>query len=122
MSYNCDTWKTKELRDLRLPISSLFKHGRQDWHPKRINNDDGTVEFRIMEGVFVRGTIDGNVLDVSAIACHGEGSGTAMNWILEPALNDSTGRMVASCVWEGGDSVNRIIVENGSVSWVDVEI
>lgn len=122
MSYNCNTWKTKELNDLRIPIASMFKHDREDWHPKRINNDDSTVEFRIMNGVIVRGTIDGEFVAVSAIECHGEGSGTAMNWIIEPALKDSTGRLVASCVWEGGDSINRIIVDEGSVSWEEVEI
>lgn len=122
MSYNCDTWKTKELKDLRIPIASLFKHDREDWHPERINDDDGTVEFRIMDGVFVRGTIDGDYVAVSMIECSGEGSGTGMHWILEPALKDSTGKLIASCVWEGGDSINRITVDDGLVSWEDIEI
>jgi hypothetical protein len=28
----------------------------------------------------------------------------------------------ASCVWEAGDSINQLRVENGKVEWVDIEI
>jgi hypothetical protein len=52
----------------------------------------------------------------------GEGSGTAMNWIIEPALTESTGELTASCIWEGGDSINQLILKNGVVSWRDIEI
>ena len=51
-----------------------------------------------------------------------DGSGTTMNWILEPAFKDSTGRFVATCIWEGGDSVNRLIVDKGSVIWKEIDL
>jgi len=45
-----------------------------------------------------------------------------MNEILEPAFKDSKGLFVASLVWEGGDSINRLTVEDGNILWEDIEI
>ena len=121
MSYNCDTWRTKEIKDFKIPIASLFKHERSDWHPERINNNDGSVTFEIIDAE-LHGNIENDWLVVSSIRCSGEGSGIAMEWILEPAFQDSTGELVASCVWEGGDSINKLTVKNGKVSWEDIDI
>lgn len=122
MSYNVDTWKTKELVDLRIPVASLFKHERKDWHPKRTNNDNGTVTFSVMEGSEVRGTIEGDTLIVDSITAYGEGSGTALHYIFQPALEDSTGKLVASRVWAGGDSIDVLIVEDGKIESTPIEI
>ena len=120
MSYNCDLWKTKELKDFMIPVESLFK-GTEDWHPDRINNDDGTVTFEMCEAT-LHGVINDTWFIVKSIDCSGEGSGSAMHYVLEPAFEDSLGILVASCVWERGDSINQITVENGKVSWKDIEI
>jgi len=122
MSYNCDTWTTKELVDLRIPVASLFKHERKDWHPTRTNNDNGTVCVSVMEGSQIVGRIEGDWLLVASIKASGEGSGTALNWIIEPALAKSTGKLVAVRVWEGGDSIDRLIVEDGRVRSESVEL
>jgi len=45
-----------------------------------------------------------------------------MEWILEPALKDNTGRLEAVCVWEGGDTINKLIVDNGEVKWENIEL
>jgi len=121
MSYNCDRWITKKIKDFKIPIMSLFKHERDDWHPERIDNNDGTVTFEIIE-TELRGNIENGWLVVSSIDCSGEGSGIAMDWILEPAFQNSTGELVASCVWEGGDTINKLTVKDGKVSWVDIDI
>lgn len=121
MPYNIDNWKTKELTDLRIPVASLFKHERKDWHPKRTNNDDGSVSFDILESS-IRGRIEGDWLAVSSIRISGEGSGTASNWIVEPAFAESTGRLVATRIWEGGDSIDRIVVDNGVVETHAVDL
>ena len=121
MSYNVDTWKTKELVDLVIPVASLFKHERKDWHPKRDNHDDGTVTFSVTE-CNITGTIDGDALRVASIEAYGEGSGTALHWIIEPALEDSRGKLVALRVWEGGDSIDRLTVVDGVVSSEPVEL
>lgn len=106
MSYNIDTFKVKELDELIIPVESLYKHERKDWHLSRVNNDDGTVMFTDFE-TEIHGNIQDEFLFVSGIECSGEGSGTMMNRILEPAFKESTGRLVASCVWEGGDCGSR---------------
>lgn len=121
MSYNIDTFKVKELDNLIIPIASLYKCEREDWHPERTNNDDGTVTFTNCE-TEIHGTIQGDYLFVDKIDFSGEGSGTAMSWMLEPALKDSTGRLVVSCVWEGGDSINQLVVDKGEVNWNDIDI
>ena len=121
MSYNCDTFKTKVIKDFKFPVQSLYKHARTDWHPERENNDDGTVTFYNL-GTELSGKIEGDIFHCESIDCSGEGSGTVMKWILEPAFKDSTGDLTASCVWEGGDSINRIIVKDGVVKWEDIDI
>jgi len=121
MSYNIDTFKVKKLDNLKIPVLSLYKNPRSDWHPERINNNDGTVTFNMMESEMT-GIIDSEMFSVQSIDCHGEGSGTVMSWILEPAFKDSTGELIASCVWEGGDSINQLIVKDSNVSWKDIEI
>jgi len=47
----------------------------------------------------------------------GEGSGTFWEWILEPALKESTGILEATLVWEGGDT---IVASNGDV-WTEIQ-
>ena len=122
MSYNCNTFKTKKIENLKIPVASLYKSKRSDWHLDRINNDDGSVTFSSMEEITLSGVIKNGVFICKSINCSGEGSGFIMNEILEPAYKDSEGELVASCVWEGGDSINRLIVKDGNVKWENVEI
>lgn len=121
MSYNIDTFKTKKLENLKIPITSLYKHERSDWYPERVNYDNGTVTFEMM-GSEITGIIENDIFLCQSIDCSGEGSGTTMSWILEPAFKDSTGELIASCVWEGGDSINQLVVKEGDVKWKDIEI
>ena len=121
MAYNLDTFKVKKLENLQVPVASLLKHERQDWHPKQTVDGDKTT-FEVMEGSHMTGVVRDGVLHVEEFACRSEGSGVAMNWIFEPALKDSKGEFIASCVWEGGDTVNQLRVKDGAVEWVDIEI
>lgn len=122
MSYDVDAWKTKELVDLVIPVASLFTSTRGDWHPNREDSGDGTTTFRVVDGSYVTGVIDGDLLRVSAIQARGEGSGTALRWIIEPALADSRGKLVATRVWEGGDSIDRLTVIDGVVTSEEIEL
>ncbi len=121
MSYNIDTWKLKKLDNLTVPLESFFKSGRKDWHPEKEYDENGVLTLVFMDGKIV-GKVEKGIFRVRDIKIQGEGSGTTMNWIVEPALKDSTGELIASCVWEGGDSINQIIVKNGKVEWRDIEI
>lgn len=122
MSYNVDTWKLKKLRGLMIPLASFFKHERKDWHPKKTLNNDGTLTLECGCEQEIVGRIEGERLMIVKIDMAGEGSGTFINWILGPALEDSTGELEAVCVWEGGDTINRLKVKDGAVEWEDVEL
>ena len=116
MSYNIDTWKLKKLEDLIIPISAFFKHERKDWHPEIKYDGNFVVFYSIMESE-IEGTLteSTDAVIVSKIKISGEGSGTLMDWIIEPALKESSGYLEAVCIWEGGDSITRLKVENGVV-------
>ena len=49
MSYNCTTFKLKEINDFIIPLESLFKHDREDWHPTREDLENGLTVFRNCE-------------------------------------------------------------------------
>jgi hypothetical protein len=121
MSYNIDTFNLKKLENFSFPVASLYKNERKDWHPDRINNDDGTVTFTNLE-TRISGKIENDTFYMDKIYCSAEGSGTVMNDMLEPAFRDSKGILIASCVWGGGDSINRLEVNDGEVLWINIEI
>lgn len=125
MSYNVDTFKVKVLEGLQLPIKSLYKHGRADWHPSEpelLNGETGLVRLQCGCEQTISGILKDGILFVTEIDMSGEGSGTFISWILEPALKESSGKLEASCVWEGGDSVNKLIVNDGTIKWEDIEL
>lgn len=123
MSYNIDNWKTKKLENLTIPFSAFFQHPRNDWHPK---HKDGlsTGETVLACGCEqeIRGFLRDTNFTVTGFDMHGEGSGTFYNWILLPALRQSTGTLEAVLIWEGGDSINSLKVENGKVTETPVEL
>lgn len=119
MGTNIMSWKTKRLENLRIPVSALFEHEREDWHPEWITRD-GTTTFTVMEST-IAGTVQGGVLEVEEIDICGEGSGTALAWILEPALRKSTGHLLAVCVWEDGE-IAEITAADGAVTSETVDL
>ena len=121
MSYNCDKWITKELSNLRIPVSALYESERRDWHPERTENSDGIVRFEMMESHITGRVVDG-VLIVEDIRIYGEGSGSLMHFIIEPALKKSLGKLEASTVWERGDSIQRLTVVDGEVLWTKIDL
>lgn len=121
MSYNIDTFKIKKLENLMIPVDAFYIGERTDWHPQCETKQDLSVVFRNMESSISGMIVDG-LLHVEEIVCYGEGSGCVMNYMLEPALKESIGVLIASCVWEGGDCINQLIVNDGVVEWEDIEI
>jgi len=124
MSYNITRWITKELVDLRIPVASLYKSEHKSWHPRRINHDDGTVTFEtpVGDGTEIIGTIEDDILAVNSFEAYGEGSGTAVERVLIPALEDSDGTLTAVLVWEGGDCIERLTVVHGNVTTMEIEL
>ena len=125
MSYNIDTWKTKKLESLVIPLKSLFIHDRTDWHPSQpeiINAETNEVSIKCGCGQEIKAILKDGNLHITEFEIYGEGSETLMNWILEPALKQSTGKLEAVLVWEGGDSITRLSVNNGELKSENVEL
>jgi hypothetical protein len=51
MSYNIDKFKVKQLKDLVIPVASLYEHQREDLHPTKMfsKKSDSWVRFEFME-------------------------------------------------------------------------
>lgn len=126
MSYNIDTWKTKKLDNLRIPLNAFYKHSRSDWHPQweNVTNDPARVEEVQLRGYefTISGKRQNGVLHIEEINISGEASGTFYNWILEPALRESKGQLEAVLIWAGGDAVTRLVVKDGQVTNTDIEL
>lgn len=118
MSYNIDTFKVKKLENLKIDVKNIS--GRYVEH--KTDFETGITEFFENESLYIAGKVEDRILSVSSVECYGEGSGSFMQEVLEDAFDGSTGTLIASCVWEGGDSINQLRVENGKVEWVDIEI
>ncbi len=126
MSYNIDTWKTKKLEDLKVPLQEFYTHERKDFHPEKPTITDATtmeVEIGCMcEDSAIKGILKDGILTVTEIDISGEGSGTFMHEVFEPALRKSTGKLEAILIWEGGDSTCKLKVDDGSVNDEPVEL
>ena len=122
MSYNCTNWKTKKLDTLLICVEDLYMHDCKDWHPTRNILVNGQTKFTICEESYLVGDVEFEVLSVKEIVIRGEGSGTAYDWIIKPALQKSRGVFRAVAIWEGGDSITRINVNDGVFTEEEVEL
>ena len=122
MSYNIDTWRTKKLENLQIPLGAFFPVGWEMWHPEKEWMNENELTLTFCGAAEIHGKVIDAIFHIDKVEFYGEGSGTSMHDIFEPALKRSAGTLIASCVWEGGDSINKLIVEDGNVNWEDIEI
>jgi len=134
MSYNITKWKTLHIDNLMInQVDLKYSTDKQNngWstHIHYVNPEDryrnciiddigilvhinigseGSDE--IIGELFLDGTIK-----VKDIKLYGEGSGTAYEEILKPALKKSTGYLSARLIWEGGDTIENIVVQDGDI-------
>lgn len=111
MSYNISHWKTIELKEFVLPadIESITYV------------DPITAKFSCGEG-HCKGILSEGRLTVIAIGCWGEGSGTDFHFLAKEIFPRSRGRLVAWLVWEGGEDMTILIVQDGQVYQASVDI
>ena len=118
MSYNIDTWKTKKLENLVIPMSEIRKLPYVDVYL----DEDGNIDISGVSEMFeITGTLDGKSVRVVTICHEGERSGHTWD-ALKTCLKSSTGEFVATQVWEGGDSITRLIVKDGIVTEENIEL
>jgi len=119
MSYNITKWKTKTIENLIIPLSSFYVRKRTDWHPDApVIVDLETMTVLIVGGyeLELTGILKDGMLTVTKFNMSGDGSGTFFGRILIPALKQSTGYLEAILVWEGGDSIEHLICDNGIIT------
>lgn len=121
MSDNITAWKLKKIRALKIPVESFFISKWTDWHPKKEYDEGGLLTLIFIDS-YIAGKVTKGTLEVTDIKIYGEGSGTSMNLIIEPALKASKGELIAICIWEGGDLVNKLIVKDSNVKWEEVKL
>lgn len=122
MSYNIDTWRTKHLDNFVLSLAALYECSNRFDDPV-LNLKDETITIEGgAEVLEITGRRDGDALTVTEITCYGEGSGNTFHDVLVPVFKRSTGTLIASCVWEGGDSITRLTVKDGVVTEEPIEI
>jgi len=124
MPYNVSVWKTKLIDDLRIPVAALYPDSeRQDWEPEREELENSRVRLDWGgDDNYIEGRIEAEWLIVDDIHFFGEFSGYALYDVIEPALKKSKGALVAVRIWEGGDSIDRLIVSAGDVRTEDIEL
>ena len=122
MSYNIDTCRIKRMENFIIPLDSLYKTVREDYKPKKPilvsdDYDDGMeVQIQMGCGQTIVGVLKNNMLHVTEMDITGEGSGSLMNMVLNPAFTDSKGIFEALMVWEGGDTIANYSVIDGVIT------
>jgi hypothetical protein len=129
--YHIKSWKTEKIKSLRIPMDAFFIPEKDAWHPtKRTSKGVTTLSFHRA------GKITGKLLEpkkeilsIESIEIFGKSSAYVFEHIFKPALEFSTGELVAVCVWELGTGTvanafaqNRLIVKDGEVNQIDVSI
>jgi len=131
MSYNISSFRTKRLEQLSIPFAALTVLSQElvdrGWGSHlsaeiRVKEKELAVYIDFVEGEGVVGVLSGTNVIVREICLMGEASGTAYREILLPALKTSTGILEAVLIWEGGESITRLIVNDGEVIEQDVEL
>jgi len=123
MSYNIDQWKTKKIENLIIPLSELYVSERKDWHPEKPEVlDNGSIIIEGGCGQKIAGLLKGNNLEVKEFNITGEGSGSFMYYVLEHALSKSSGYLEVVLIWEHGDTIEKMIVDNGKITKEKIEL
>lgn len=111
MSYNIDSFKVKKLENFKIAVKDfdkeIFGNPRIDLDTNEIlfEGDCETCEF---EGILKDGFVELSRIDIS-----GESSGGFMIECGDALLKKSTGTLIATLIWERGDSVERISIIDG---------
>jgi hypothetical protein len=124
MSYNITSVKRIKIDELYLKLSSIYDEKFGDWMPEKGEYDPKTDKMTISCGCEqeITGQIVGNEFKVSEMYLSGEGSGTFWRDVMATILKTSRGKFSATFIWEGGDSVERITVEDGVITVKEVDL
>ena len=120
MSYNITTWKTKEINNLLIPFEVIEKLPYTDieidWADKD-NKSEGLIVKAdgLSEGFELVGkTLAKDMVEVIKLYNSGDSSGSTWDDFIK-MLEKSSGKLVALQIWEGGDTITKLTVNDGEV-------
>ncbi|SRR6266699_177557 len=124
MSYNITRFKVRRI-DLSLPLAFDFQQWLETQPPSvgkkwcmedevAVNLAKGTWTLPLSDQE-LSGAIEGDRLIVNSVSCSSEGSGYIYSDILLPLFKEFRGYLIAAVVWEGGDKVCHLSIEDGVV-------
>ena len=118
--------ENKEDRQPKIPYSALSNMSedltRRGWRlddPETL--PDGSVLITLLDSELTA-YMTGDILLVKEMNIAGEGSNFFFHEVLKPALKLSTGTLIATLIWEGGDSISRIIVNDGEIKEEQIDL
>ena len=118
MSYNISKWKTKEIKDLFVPMAAVHDLP----YTEVLLEKDGTIRAEgLNEGFELVGRVIGTEIEIKRISTYGEGSGHTWDEF-KNFLCSGRGSLVAIQIWEHGDSITRLIVKDGFVTQEVMEL
>jgi hypothetical protein len=124
MSFNIINCTIKKMENFEIPLASLYKSERKDWLPEKpqiLNVENFKVRIEMGCDQSIEGTLeDPETLIVTDMEVSGEGSGTNMHYVLESALEESTGELQLNLTWEDG-SLSIMKVSNGKLTHEEYE-
>lgn len=118
MSYNIDSWRTKSMVDFQIPLDIVQ---RLPCVEVELLPENKISASGVSEGFELKGELSGGNILVVDIHHSGASSGRTFGNLLE-ALKHSKGNLVATQVWEGGDSITKLIVKDGVVTEEQIEL
>lgn len=122
MAHNINTFKLKKIEKLNIPIEEFFKHEREDFHPvkKAWNGKENSIVLD-WSNEEIAGILKDGILNVTHINISGEFSGYVYDFLIK-ALSKSTGKLEVVTIWEGGDSIEKLIFNDGIIEQIPIEL
>ncbi len=118
MSYNISSWNTKKIDSLSIPLGVIQG---LDYTKVELQEENRISAVGLSEMFQLTGVLEGENVQVSKICTGSEGSGSTWESFVE-MLRQSKGELIATQVWEGGDSITKLTVKDGKVIEEDIEI
>jgi hypothetical protein len=118
MAYNITAWTTKTLECLRIPFDALKCEGFNAIVVS-VSPDGIEILMDTSESGVIKGTIkyeSPKMLEISHLSLANAYSGWYYTEYLIPALQKSTGKLEALIIWESGDAIKKLIVDDGVIS------
>ena len=142
MSYNITNWKIRQLY-LELPSDFDFEQWlrnqpdfnekgyenvgkrwclKETTYPEAIQANLAKKTWKLdLQSQMLSGIIEGNKLITSDLDWRGDGSGHLYTDILLPLFKEFKGTLEALVIWEGGDSIYQLNINNGIVEEVEIK-